>query len=83
MNTVKLERNTSHVYDSLRALLIGRAYVRYESIDYERWGAECGIGAQKLRRRLRDMGDLTLEELRSIARPLGIDSLELRQALPL
>ena len=83
MNTVKLERNTPHVYDSLRALLIGRAYVRYGRLDYERWGAECDINAQKLRKRLRDMGDLTLEELRSIARPLGIDSLELRQALPL
>lgn len=83
MSTVKLERNTEHVYDSLRALLIGRAYVRYGKLDYAQWGAECGMSDQAIRRRLRDLGDLTLEELRSIARPLGIDSLELRAALPL
>lgn len=83
MSTVKLERNTEHVYDSLRALLIGRAYVRYGKLDYAQWGAECGMSDQSLRRRLRDMGEITLEELRSIARPLGIDSLELRAALPL
>ena len=83
MKTVKLERNTAHVYDSLRALLIGRAYVRYGRLDYAHWGAECGMSDQALRRRLRDMGDVTLEELRSIAQPLGIDSLELRAALPL
>lgn len=73
----------AHSYDELRALLIGQAYVRYDKIDYDKWGFDSGIDSATLRRRLQAPEKITLGELRDMARPLGISGDELRAVLPL
>lgn len=69
-------------YDELLALLCGKAYVRYHKLDFDRWSAECGLSDATLRRRIDAPEEITLGELRDIARPLGIPEDALRSAIP-
>lgn len=70
-------------YDRLIGLLIGRAHVRYGRGIIEPWSAASGVSTSTLARRLQKPEKMTLEELHKLARPLGISSMEIREALPI
>lgn len=70
-------------YEDLLALLSGYAHTRYGRGILDGWSADSGISKSTLSRRLRRPQDISLGELNSMARPLGIDAEELRAALPL
>lgn len=78
----KINRNAAKRYDALLALLCGRAFVHYGSLDFSAWGAECGISESTLRRRINAPEEITLGELRALALPLGIPEDTIRAAVP-
>lgn len=80
--SAKIDKTAARRYDELLALLCGKAYVRYHKLDFDRWSAECGLSDATLRRRIDAPEEITLGELRDIARPLGIPEDALRSAIP-
>ena len=70
-------------YGKLLALLCGNACAKYSRLDYARWGADCGMSESTLRRRIQTPQDITLGELRDMARPFEIETEAIHAALPL